>query len=84
MKTRGRLRVAGLVLGDGFLAHVAHRTGYADGRVSGPWLFRLLFAHATRRARFVPADNVLSWERGTIELDVRGEELAHVAEAEGR
>lgn len=80
----GRFRVAGLVVGDGFLAAVAHRTGFAAGRVAGPWLFRVLTRSAVRRARFVPVENVVSWEEGLLRLDVAAEDLPLLTEVDGR
>ena len=71
----GRFRVAGLVVGDGFLAGAAHRTGFVAGRVSRPWLFRLLARPATRHARFVPAERVVSWEDGVVRVDVEADDL---------
>lgn len=71
----GRFRVAALVIGNGFLAQAAHRTGFAAGRVARPWLFRLLFRSAITNARFVSPANVVSWERDAIRIDVEGDDL---------
>jgi hypothetical protein len=51
----GAFRVVGLVVGEGPLAEIAHAWGFAEGRASGPWLFRTLLDPASRQARLVPA-----------------------------
>lgn len=79
----GRFHVVGLVVGDGFLAEAAHRTGYVAGRASGPWLFRLLARSATRRARFVPAESVVSWGRDSIAIDLRSGDLPRLVDVDG-
>lgn len=53
--------LVGLVVGDGFIARLAHRWGYAQGRARGPWLLRRLMAGAVDAARFVPSGSVREW-----------------------
>ncbi len=76
----GSFRVVGLIVGDGFLAEIAHGWGFADGRASAPWLLRKLFERASRRARFVPVDDVKEWGSGRIEITAKIDDLRHVRE----
>lgn len=77
----GTFRVIGLVVGEGRFAAVAHAWGYAEGRASGPWLFRTLLGPAARQARFVPADRVTDWGPGRIRMSGRADDLPHLQEA---
>jgi sporulation protein YlmC with PRC-barrel domain len=76
----GTFRVVGLVVGEGPLAEIAHAWGFAEGRASGPWLFRKLLEPASRQARFVPAEDVADWGPGRIEIRKTLDELRHVRE----
>ncbi len=76
----GTFRVVGVVVGDGFLAAIAHGWGFADGRAFGPWLLRKLVEPASRRARLVPADEVEDWGPGRIEITGKLDDLRHVRE----
>jgi hypothetical protein len=76
----GTFRVVGLVVGEGPLAEIAHAWGFAEGRASGPWLFRALLEPASRQARFVPAEDVADWGPGRIEIKKTLDELHHVRE----
>lgn len=58
--TRG-YRVAGIVVGDGPFARLAHSWGYAEGRATGPWLLRALTSRAAEQAAFIPAADVVDW-----------------------
>lgn len=61
-------RVDGLVVGR---AGLAERLGYVRSRVKGPWMLRVLFTRLEQRARFVPANDVTSWELSSSVLRVR-------------
>jgi hypothetical protein len=50
--------IAGLTVGGGRLVHA---WGYAEGRATGPWLFRVLLRRAAARAVFFRSDHVLDW-----------------------
>lgn len=73
--TRDELRVAGLVIGDGPFAQIAHGWGYAEGRAQGPWLLAVLTRRATRQARFVTADRVVDWGPGEVKIGDEGNDL---------
>ena len=77
----GSFGVAGLVVGRGRLAAVAHAWGFASGRSAGPSLLRKLVEPGSRRVRFVPASDVAEWGPGTIRLAREGGALPHLAEA---
>ena len=77
-----RFRVVGLVVGGGRFARIAHTWGYPAGRAVGPWALRALFADATRRARYVPADRVVDWDAREIRIDVAADELRPLAEVD--
>lgn len=79
----GALTVAGLVVGGGPLAHLAHAWGFAEGRAQGPWLFRVLTGPASRDARFVSAARVAEWEP-RVRLDCPAAELRALREEVGR
>lgn len=70
-------RIAGLVLGGGRLAHA---WGFAEGRASGPWLFRVLTARAARKARFLPAEQVETWDPQGVTMRGRLEDLPLLAD----
>ncbi|MDQ1374192.1 MAG: hypothetical protein QOJ09_1530 [Actinomycetota bacterium] len=59
------LRVEGLVVGGGALGL---RLGYHRAGVTGPWLLKALFTWLERRARYVPWDDVTSWEDDIVHL----------------
>lgn len=61
----GILRIAGLAVGGGRLAHA---WGFTENRATGPWLLRSLTARSARAARFVPADRVTDWGPGTVRI----------------
>lgn len=65
-------RVEGLVVGRGA---VGTRLGYRRGGVEGPWLLRILFQALERRARYVPWEQVTSWEGDVIRITGRGDKL---------
>lgn len=77
-------RVAGVVVGDGRLARVAHAWGFAEGRARGPAPLRALLAPASARARFVASESVVDWGPGVIRIGVDGRELPRLAEETGR
>jgi sporulation protein YlmC with PRC-barrel domain len=77
---RDGFRVAGLVIGGGPFAGIAHSWGYAEGRAQGPPLLRALTRRATRSARFVPVDRVSDWGDGVVELDADVDELPLLTE----
>jgi hypothetical protein len=52
------IRVVGLAVGGGRLVHT---WGFAEGRATGPWLLRVITARGARRARFLPAEQVVDW-----------------------
>lgn len=70
------LEIAGLVVGDGPLAALAHAWGYAEGRSQGPWLLRRLTGGARRAARFIPAERVVDWGPGRVRVDAEFSQLA--------
>jgi hypothetical protein len=80
---RSRYTIAGLVVGDGFLAGVAHTTGIVEGRAAGPWLLRRATAGAVRCARFIPADRIVSWGPGRVRISGEGHDLPPLREAGG-
>ncbi|MCU1359326.1 MAG: hypothetical protein JWN99_615 [Ilumatobacteraceae bacterium] len=61
-------RVDALVVGR---AGLAERLGYIKGRISGPWMLRVIFTKLESRALVVPADEVTSWDISTGVLQVR-------------
>ncbi|MBI5089019.1 MAG: PRC-barrel domain-containing protein [Actinobacteria bacterium] len=65
---QAELRVEALVVGR---AGLAERLGYVKHRVRGPWLLRVVFTRLERRARVVPADEVVSWDLSGGLLRVR-------------
>ncbi|MBD0338981.1 MAG: PRC-barrel domain-containing protein [Thermoleophilia bacterium] len=77
--TADGFRAAGIVVGGGALAAVAHAWGYPEGRARGPALLTTLFRHAIRAARFVPAEDVARWGPGTVELAVEAAALRPLA-----
>jgi hypothetical protein len=66
------LRVEGLVVAD---RPLGIRLGYQRHAVHGPLLLNALFTRLARRARFVPWDQVASWEGGRVELRVPAGDL---------
>lgn len=74
----GSLTLVGLVVGDGPFAGAAHAWGFAEGRATGPWLFRALTARAVRAARYVPSERVSAWGPGTLTLSCAAAELEHL------
>lgn len=81
--TESQLHVVGLVVGDGLLARPAHGWGFVEGRTSGPWLLRKLLDPAARRARFVPAADVVEWGPGTVTISRETCDLRHPHDAGG-
>ena len=77
-----RFEVAGLVIGGGRFARLAHACGYTEGRATGPWVLRKLFEPAIRDARFVPAEAVGSWGPRTVELTCAASDLRPLRERE--
>jgi hypothetical protein len=80
IRLSGDLSIAGVVVGGGFLATLAHAWGFAEGRAAGPWPLRALTASATRAARFVPADVVVEWGPGRVRLSATASELPKLSE----
>jgi sporulation protein YlmC with PRC-barrel domain len=78
------LEVAGLVVGNGPFAAIAHRWGYAEGRARGPWVLRGIAAHVSRDARFVPADEVLDWRAVPIRITCAAADLPHLRDVLAR
>jgi sporulation protein YlmC with PRC-barrel domain len=78
--TREGFRVAGLVVGGGPFASVAHGWGYAAGRASGPWVLHALTRRATLQARFVAAQRVVDWGPGKVKIDCNADDLPLLAE----
>jgi hypothetical protein len=76
------LTIAGLVVGGGFLATLAHAWGFAERRAAGPWPLRVLTASATRDARFVPAEVVVDWGPGRVLLSATVSELPRLGEVQ--
>jgi hypothetical protein len=65
---QAELRVDALVVGR---AGLAERLGYVKNRVRGPWLLRAPFTALERRARIVPAEEVVAWEVDESTVRVR-------------
>jgi hypothetical protein len=78
------LTIAGLVVGRGVIASLAHAWGYAERRAAGPWPLRALTASATRAARFVPAEVVVDWGPGRVRLSATASELPRLDEVQAR
>jgi hypothetical protein len=74
------LAIAGLVVGGGFLAALAHAWGFAERRAAGPWPLRALTASATRAARFVSAEVVVDWGPGRVRVSATASELPSLSE----
>lgn len=72
--------VAGLVIGDGPVAALAHAWGYAEGRTQGPLLLRRLTARASREARFVATERVVDWGPGEIRITGSVDDLPRLSE----
>lgn len=81
---RTGFRVAGLVIGGGRLAALAHAWGYAEGRTQGPAPLRRLTARASREARFVAAECVVDWGPGKIHINGLGADLPELSEEVAR
>ncbi len=62
------LRIDGIVVGRGSLGT---RLGFHRSKVRGPWLLKAVFESLERRARYVPWDQVVSYE--SHRLVFRGE-----------
>ena len=73
----GEFRIAGLVLGGGRLVHA---WGFAEGRATGPWLFRILTARAVHRVRYLPAEQVTSWGPDLIRMRGRLHDLPRLTD----
>jgi uncharacterized protein YrrD len=65
-------RVEGVVVGH---RAVGVRLGYHRGDVKGPWLLKALFHRLERRARYVPWEDVVSWEDDVVRIRVRRDDL---------
>jgi hypothetical protein len=78
--TRDGFRVAGIVIGDGPFAGLAHAWGYAAGRARGPALVSALCRRALRNARFVPAERVLEWGPGVVRIEGDARDLRPLRE----
>jgi sporulation protein YlmC with PRC-barrel domain len=65
-------RAEGVVVGH---RAVGVRLGYHRGKVGGPWLLKALFHRLEQRARWVPWDEVVSWEDDIVRIGVRRDEL---------
>lgn len=65
-------RVEGVVVGH---RAVGMRLGYQRSDMKGPWLLATLFRRLERRARYVPWDDVVSWEDDVVRIRVRRDEL---------
>jgi hypothetical protein len=66
------IRVVGLAIGGGQLVH---SWGFAEGRATGPWLLRALTARAARRARFLPAQQIVDWGPDAVRFRGRYQDL---------
>jgi len=66
-----RLRVTGLVVGHG---GVAHRLGYRWSRTRGPWLIRVL-VRGRREPRFVPWERVRAIDGEQVVITGSGDDL---------
>ncbi len=69
-------RVEGLMVGH---RSVGTRLGYVRRGVRGPWLLRVIFAALERRARYVPWEDVLTWDGSTVRVGQRRDEFGAVA-----
>ncbi len=69
-------RVEGLMVGH---RSVGTRLGYMRRGVRGPWLLRVIFAALERRARYVPWEDVLTWDGSTVRVGKRRDEFDAVA-----
>ncbi len=78
--TRDGFRVAGIVVGGGPFASIAHGWGYAEGRAQGPWLLRVLTRRATRQARFVDANDVVDWGPGEVKIEGEPNQLVPLSD----
>ena len=67
--------VAGIVVGRGRFAAIAHAWGFAEGAAQGPWVLRRLTDRAVHAARFVASEFVADWGPGTVRLTVTEDEL---------
>ena len=56
-------RVEGLVVGSGALGV---RLGFHRGKVKGPWPLKALFGRLESRARYVPWEQVTSYDAGRV------------------
>jgi sporulation protein YlmC with PRC-barrel domain len=56
-------RVEGLVIGRGALGV---RLGFHRGKVKGPWPLKVLFTRLESRARYVPWEQVTSYDDGHV------------------
>src|SRR5436305_8769256 len=65
-------RIDGLMVGH---RSFGTRLGYVRGGVKGPWLLRAMFSALERRARYVPWDDVATWDGEVVRLRVRGGDL---------
>lgn len=75
-----RFEIAGVVVGGGRLARLAHAWGFTEGRATAPWIIRRLFAEAIAAARCVPAEQVRSWGPSAVVLGCRAGELRPLRE----
>ena len=73
-------RIAGVVIGGGALAPIAHAWGYAEGRAHGPALLRALLSPAARRARFVPAQRIVDWGPARVRISGDPSDLPRLAD----
>lgn len=62
---RRSYQLTALVVGDG---GAAHRLGYSDDEMRGPWPLTSLFRRSARRSVLVPWEDIASIRRPTIRL----------------
>lgn len=85
VSTRGRVRIAALIIGgDGLIDKMAHGWGFAEGRTEGPWILRRLTSRSVDAARVVPASLVESWGPERVRLNAQWPDLSSLKEVMNR
>ena len=69
-------RVEGLQLGH---RSIGRRLGYEHGKVKRPWLLKTILSALNRNSRYVPWEDVATWDGSVVRLGKRKQELAEVS-----
>jgi hypothetical protein len=76
---RSAYRLDALIVGAGGMAH---KLGYSDHAMAGPWPLTSYFGRQIRRSLVVPWSDVAALDRPTIRIRARRDELTSLADVD--